>query len=92
MPAWGHGMEDAYIWNMAAFLQRLPSLHAKGYAALVARSGGHSHGGGEGAMADHHAPRAAPSDVHPHPPGAPPHDEARTPRHVDAPGAPPHAH
>ncbi|MEZ5463004.1 cytochrome c [Dokdonella sp.] len=47
MPAWGKSMEDAYIWNMAAFLQKLPTLDANQYQAMVASSGGHSHGGGE---------------------------------------------
>lgn len=47
MPAWGKSMQDGYIWNMVAFLQQLPGLDADGYAALVAQSGGHSHGGGE---------------------------------------------
>jgi mono/diheme cytochrome c family protein len=47
MPAWGKSMEDSYIWNMVAFLQQLPTLDAAQYRALVARSGGHSHGGGE---------------------------------------------
>lgn len=47
MPAWGKSMDDAYIWNMAAFLQKLPALDAKQYKAMVAGSGGHSHGGGE---------------------------------------------
>lgn len=47
MPAWGKSMQDEYIWNMVAFLQQLPGLDAAGYQAMVARSGGHSHGGGE---------------------------------------------
>jgi mono/diheme cytochrome c family protein len=47
MPAWGKSMDDEYIWNMAAFLQELPKLNAEQYQALVASSGGHSHGGGE---------------------------------------------
>ncbi|MCF7220408.1 c-type cytochrome [Marilutibacter chinensis] len=47
MPAWGRSMEDEYIWNMVAFLRTLPTLDREGYAALVASSGGHSHGGGE---------------------------------------------
>ena len=82
MPAWGESMDDAYIWNMAAFLQELPSLDAVAYRAMVAQSGGHSHGGGEsmghddatGAMApDHHAPGDATGAAadHPHPPGTP---------------------
>ena len=61
MPAWGLSMGDEYIWNMAAFLQKLPDLDATGYRALVDSSGGHSHGGGESDLhggaggADHHA-------------------------------------
>lgn len=47
MPAWGLSMDDKYIWNMAAFLQALPDLDAARYQALVASSGGHSHGGRE---------------------------------------------
>ena len=47
MPAWGASMDDEYVWNMAAFIQRLPTLDAVQYQALVAQSGGHSHGGGE---------------------------------------------
>ncbi len=47
MPAWGKSMDDEYIWNMAAFLQALPKLTPEQYQALVASSGGHSHGGGE---------------------------------------------
>jgi hypothetical protein len=52
MPAWGGSMGDDYIWNLAAFLQQLPTLDAAAYRAMVARSGGHSHGGGE--SAEHH--------------------------------------
>lgn len=52
MPAWGKSMSDEYIWNMAAFLQVLPTLDDAKYDDMVARSGGHSHGGGE---SDHHA-------------------------------------
>jgi mono/diheme cytochrome c family protein len=55
MPAWGKSMEDEYIWGMVAFLQQLPRLDTDGYQALVASSGGHSHGGGEGTPEDHHA-------------------------------------
>ncbi len=47
MPAWGKSMDDAYIWNMAAFLQELPKLTPAQYRAMVESSGGHSHGGGE---------------------------------------------
>jgi mono/diheme cytochrome c family protein/ketosteroid isomerase-like protein len=47
MPAWGKRMEDGYIWDMVAFLTKLPALSTEQYAAEVAASGGHSHGGGE---------------------------------------------
>ncbi len=47
MPAWGGSIGDDYIWNLAAFLQQLPKLDRPKYDALVAASGGHSHGGGE---------------------------------------------
>ena len=52
MPAWGRSMDDEYIWGMVAFLQQLPKLDAAQYKAMVANSGGHSHGGGE--TGEHH--------------------------------------
>ncbi len=52
MPAWGVSMEDQYIWNMVAFIARLPDLDAEAYAQWVASSDGHAHGGGE--THDHH--------------------------------------
>ena len=74
MPAWGKSMDDEYVWNMVAFLQELPKLNAEQYQALVDRSGGHSHGGGEshghahaeGVADDHDEAEAA---DHPHPAG-----------------------
>jgi mono/diheme cytochrome c family protein len=53
MPAWGRSMADEHIWNMAAFLRRLPQLDRAAYDALVAGSEGHSHGGGESAERPH---------------------------------------
>lgn len=53
MPAWGKSMGDQYIWGIVAFLQKLPSLDAQEYRALVASSGGHQHGGGETQMHNH---------------------------------------
>lgn len=66
MPAWGKSMEDRYIWGMVAFLQQIPKFDTASYKALVASSGGHSHGGGEsggdhhpaGEAEDHHAEEA----------------------------------
>lgn len=46
MPAWSKGgMEDDAIWDLAAFLQRMPLLSKSAYVQLVAASDGHSHGG-----------------------------------------------
>ncbi|MEO8673411.1 MAG: c-type cytochrome [Tahibacter sp.] len=38
MPAWGATHDDARIWNMVAFLQRLPSLTPDQYQILTART------------------------------------------------------
>jgi mono/diheme cytochrome c family protein len=77
MPAWGKSMDDQYIWGLVAFLQRLPGMNDGEYAAAVAASGGHSHGGGESGLPEDHAhhettehghraePEAAPT-VHTH--------------------------
>ena len=74
MPAWGRSMDDAYIWNMAAFLQELPKLDRDAYAALVAGSGGHSHGGGEtGGGHAHDGPSG--EEAHPHAPPEASHGE-----------------
>jgi hypothetical protein len=80
MPAWSKGgMEDEAIWDLVAFLQRLPGLTATDYTALVASSEGHSHGGldAHDAHEDHsdHAKDEPVSPVvvekkgHTHPPG-----------------------
>ena len=89
MPAWGKSMHDEYIWNMVAFVQALPGLDAARYQALVAASGGHSHGGGETGAHDHGeamlhdragmdmgGARGDAPGSHSHPPGTPPHDDA----------------
>ncbi len=107
MPAWGNSMKDEYIWGMVAFLQQLPKLSPEQYLAMVASSGGHSHGGGETKPNDE-----PPSEDHsqmegmnmegmptdeskPHvdAPGA--HDKPapdKSKPHADPPGAPPHSH
>lgn len=38
MPAWGMGHDDERIWNMVAFLERLPDLNAVQYQILTARA------------------------------------------------------
>lgn len=48
MPAWSRGgLTDADIWDLVAFLQRLPVLYPADYRELVEKSPGHSHGGTE---------------------------------------------
>lgn len=39
MPAWGPTHDDERIWNMVAFLQRLPELTPAQYQILTARGG-----------------------------------------------------
>ncbi|MFS8137661.1 MAG: c-type cytochrome, partial [Thermomonas sp.] len=82
MPAWGKSMQDPYIWSMVAFLQKLPKMDDAQFDALVASSGGHSHGGGE--SGDHHHDDAGMPGHH--------HDEAEAPHHDDAGAADHHAH
>lgn len=45
MPAWGKSMNDQDIWDMVAFLQKLPRLDSAAYTVLVSSSDGHSHAG-----------------------------------------------
>jgi ketosteroid isomerase-like protein len=69
MPAWGKSMEDAYIWDLVAFVHKLPSLSAEQYAEEVEASEGHSHGGDEsdGHSDEEGAGHAGASmDDHPH--------------------------
>ncbi len=97
MPAWGKSMDDEYIWNMAAFLQQLPELDQVRYEALVAASGGHSHGGGETgdnphaeAGEDHHeeaGPHAHAENTADKAPAGEPHAHADGSQHVHAPEA-----
>ena len=49
MPAWGKSMSDQHVWNLVAFLRRLPSLSPDQYRALVAASHGHLHVDDKGA-------------------------------------------
>lgn len=92
MPAWGGRMDDAHVWDLVAFLGRLPSLDAQGYRELVARSDGHSHGGGENRPGHElegghaHAAGEAPA----HDAVGPEHAQAATPQ--DAAGAQAHRH
>ena len=102
MPAWGGSMDDEYIWNMAALLQALPTMDPARYRALVAESGGHSHGGGETPSdgGGHHGDEAAPAQMQEHghrdhgaamKPAASEASTEATPGHAHADGKP-HAH
>lgn len=90
MPAWGKSMEDQYIWNMVAFLQQLPKMTPEEYEATVARSGGHSHGGGEtrphdhgsGTPEAHHGDDASATSQGPTPTGSTTHVHADGKEHV----------
>jgi ketosteroid isomerase-like protein len=57
MPAWGASHDDATIWSMVAFLQKMPGMTPAQYKDIVARApqdhdmdeaGGHSHDGAAG--------------------------------------------
>ena len=91
MPAWGKSMQDQYIWGMVAFLQKMPKMDDAQFDALVASSGGHSHGGGEsmphddgnadhhdGAMEGMHMEGMGTDEAkpHAHPAGTPAHDDS----------------
>jgi mono/diheme cytochrome c family protein len=47
MPAWGKSMSDEHIWNIVAFVRKLPGLSPDAYRELVISSEGHKHDGGE---------------------------------------------
>ncbi len=73
MPAWSKGgIEDDAIWDMVAFMQKMPTLSPDEYRALVASSDGHSHGGlddhahDEPASPSKKKPRHDPHDGHTH--------------------------
>jgi mono/diheme cytochrome c family protein len=38
MPAWGGSHDDATIWSMVAFLQKLPELTPQQYEDMVAKA------------------------------------------------------
>ncbi|HVW63505.1 MAG TPA: cytochrome c [Nitrosospira sp.] len=47
MPAWGKSMSDEHIWNIVAFVRKLPELTPDAYHGLVASSDGHRHDNGK---------------------------------------------
>jgi mono/diheme cytochrome c family protein len=84
MPAWGTTHDDEAIWDLVAFLQKLPEMSPGEYAALSEGEGvgahdhgsGHAHGGQEqGTSGD--------SKGHVDPPGTPPHSHEQPKKHSD---------
>lgn len=92
MPAWGKSMDDASVWSLVAFVEKLPQLDDAQYDQLVDASGGHSHGGGEGMEGMHEEGGA---HHHAHQPGEVAHHEGGDESHAhaaDAADGKPHAH
>lgn len=69
MPAWGGSHDDATIWSMVAFLQKMPGMTPAQYKEIVAKApadhdmdmdgeGGHSHSHGGAADGDAHGAAA----------------------------------
>lgn len=71
MPAWSKGgIDDESVWDIVAFIQKMPALSVDQYVALVESSEGHSHGGLSHAEDRHvdgaHIPSAGNADSHEH--------------------------
>lgn len=60
MPAWGATHSDTQLWELVAFLERLPGLTAEDYRRLTERIGddghGHDHGGAAQTEPEEHEP------------------------------------
>ncbi len=61
MPAWGTSHEDEAIWNIVAFLRKMPSMSPEAYQALIGTSGENPESG----TPDHDKPHD-PSPDHDH--------------------------
>lgn len=66
MPAWGKSMDDASIWGMVAFLQKLPGMSETDYHELVESSEGHTHGSGNHHEHEHEADHEELEEEHVH--------------------------
>ncbi|MFN2646041.1 MAG: cytochrome c [Burkholderiales bacterium] len=60
MPAWGPTHDDETLWNVVAFLQKLPQLDEKGYRELVEMGEPHTPIPQHGKAADGHSHGAKP--------------------------------
>ena len=92
MPAWGKTHNDELIWNMVAFVRKLPKMSPEQYnTAIASAPAGHDE------MMEGMAPSAGAADHHGEGSG---HDAAMegmsapagAADHVDAPGSAPHGH
>jgi mono/diheme cytochrome c family protein len=66
MPAWGKSMDDASIWGMVAFLQKLPDMSEIDYRELVESSEGHTHGSGNHHEHEHETDHGGLEEEHVH--------------------------
>jgi len=66
MPAWGKSMDDASIWGVVAFLQKLPGMSETDYHELVESSEGHTHGSGNHHEHEHEADHEGLEEEHAH--------------------------
>lgn len=65
MPAWGTTHSDTAIWNIVAFLQKLPSLSPEQYHSLTGESAAGNHDGDEtGHDTDHEAGHGPAAESH----------------------------
>jgi mono/diheme cytochrome c family protein len=53
MPAWGATHDDQVIWNIVAFLQKLPGMTPEQYKALAESNGEHQHHEGDADQHEH---------------------------------------
>lgn len=62
MPAWGRSHDDAAIWDMVAFVRKLPAMDQAAFEAAAGRAADDGHGGHE----HHHHDEGAQDDADPH--------------------------
>jgi mono/diheme cytochrome c family protein len=68
MPAWKTTDEDSELWEVVAFVRKLPKMSSEDYARLTAGDGGHEHeesGAGAGPSDERELSPQSPSDIGP---------------------------
>lgn len=76
MPAWGTSHDDAAIWNIVAFLQKLPRMTPDEYRQLTAPGAGHDHDHGQHEHEHEHGNATDASHAHDDGAGDHAHDDA----------------